>query len=157
MSQRYGEAVTYRERLHIPWWWALICVLFIASIAVAVMAYLPLPTGLALTGLATLGVILAMVAYSRTLLAVDDGSFRAGRNRIEARYIAGAEAFEGEAARDAVGIDADHRAFLFTRPYLSSVVRVDVDDPADPHPYWLVSTRRPTELASAITEMARAS
>ena len=146
MTQRYGDAVTYHERLHIPWWWALLGVFFIASIAVAVMAYLPLGTGLALTGLATLAVVLAMVSVS-------DGQLAAGRNRLESRYIGGAEAFEGEAARNAVGVDADHRAFLFTRPYLTSVVRVDVDDPADPHPYWLVSTRRPDELADSINAL----
>ena len=55
-------------------------------------------------------------------------------------------------AREALGPGADPRAFLFTRPFLSSVVRVDLRDPADPHPYWLVSTRRPRQLAAALEE-----
>jgi hypothetical protein len=30
-------------------------------------------------------------------------------------------------------------------------VRVEVVDPQDPTPYWLVSTRRPDDLARALT------
>lgn len=157
MPTRYGDSVTYRERLHIPWWWALIGALFIASIAVAVVAYLPLPLGLTLSGLAAVAVVLGLIAYSRTLLTVDDTAFRAGRNVLEGRYIGGATPFDGHAARQAVGVDADHRAFLFTRPFVPAIVRVDVDDAADPHPYWLVSTRHPQELARAIEALRVAS
>jgi len=35
-------------------------------------------------------------------------------------------------------------------------VRVDLNDPADPTPYWVVSSRRPTELAGAIKAAIRA-
>ena len=145
--------MTYRERLHIPWWWGVIGALFIASIVIAVVAYLPWELGLSMSALAAVAVVLGLVAYSRTLLSVDDGAFHAGRNTIEARYIGSATPFEGDDARAAIGVDADHRAFLFTRPFLKSVVRVDVDDAADPHPHWLVSTRRPQELAQAIESL----
>ncbi|HEY5784856.1 MAG TPA: DUF3093 family protein [Microlunatus sp.] len=37
------------------------------------------------------------------------------------------------------------------RPYAKEAVELTLDDPADPVPYWLVSTRRPTRLAEAIT------
>jgi len=70
--------------------------------------------------------------------------------RLESRYIAAAEPYEGEAAREALGPAADPRAFLFTRPFITDVVRIDLDDLADPHPYWLVSTRRPKDLAAAL-------
>ena len=48
------------------------------------------------------------------------------------------------------GRDADARAYLLIRPYLQAPVRVDVRDPADPTPYWLVSTRHPEQLAAAV-------
>ena len=50
------------------------------------------------------------------------------------------------------GRDADARAYLLLRPYLRRAVRIAIDDPADPTPYWLVSTRRPTRLAAALTD-----
>ena len=46
------------------------------------------------------------------------------------------------------GRDADARAYLLLRPYLKRAVRVEITDPADPTPYWLVSTRHPDELAA---------
>ena len=48
------------------------------------------------------------------------------------------------------GPEADARAFLLLRPYLKRAVRVEITDPADPAPYWLVSSRRPDELAGAL-------
>jgi len=42
-------------------------------------------------------------------------------------------------------------AFLVIRPYLKSAVQVAVEDPADPTPYWLLSTRRPDRLVAALT------
>jgi hypothetical protein len=34
------------------------------------------------------------------------------------------------------------------------VVRVNLDDPNDPTPYWLVSTRQPNRLAEALRATA---
>ena len=50
------------------------------------------------------------------------------------------------------GVDADARAYLLLRPYLKRAVRVEITDPADPTPYWLVSTRHPDRLAAAVTD-----
>ena len=49
------------------------------------------------------------------------------------------------------GVDADARAYLLLRPYLKRAVRVEIADPADPAPYWLVSTAH----ADALVGMAR--
>jgi hypothetical protein len=37
------------------------------------------------------------------------------------------------------------------RPYAKEAVELTLDDPVDPVPYWVVSTRRPSRLAEAIT------
>jgi hypothetical protein len=46
----------------------------------------------------------------------------------------------------------DGRAYLCLRGWISPVVRVELDDPDDPTPYWLVSTRRPAQLVAALAE-----
>ncbi|HRA03978.1 MAG TPA: DUF3093 domain-containing protein [Arachnia sp.] len=142
--------MTYRERLYIPWWWVVIALLFWLSLAVAVLAYIPAGPAIAFSVLAAVGMGLALVAYSLTLVGVDGDTLTAGRCRVAGEYISGVSPLSGEAARIATGPGADHRAFLFTRPFVPGLVRVDLADPADPHPYWLVSTRRPEELAAAI-------
>ena len=39
---------------------------------------------------------------------------------------------------------------MVQRPWVSGAVQVIIDDPADPTPYWVVSSRDPVRLASAI-------
>jgi hypothetical protein len=39
------------------------------------------------------------------------------------------------------------------RAYLKRSVRVEVTDPADPTPYWLVSSRHPEQLAKALDSL----
>lgn len=145
--------MTYSERLHIPWWWTLVGLLFVGSLAVAVLAYVDLVVGIVFSAVILLAAVLGMVLYGGTRLEVDERGFAAGRYRLAAPYIAGATALEGEDARASLGVQADHRAFLFTRPYLTGLVRIDLDDDADPHPYWLVSTRNPQALAAAIEKV----
>ena len=67
----------------------------------------------------------------------------AGPAHISARPGRPAEPLDAEETRRVHGVDADARAFLLTRPYLKRSVQVPVHDPADPTPYWLVSTRHP--------------
>jgi hypothetical protein len=43
---------------------------------------------------------------------------------------------------------------LVLPPFVPTAVRVELHDPADPTPYWLVGTRHPHHLAAAI-EAAR--
>ncbi len=46
----------------------------------------------------------------------------------------------------------DARAWLLLRGWIPGVVRVRLDDPDDPTPYWLVSSRHPRRLAAALTK-----
>jgi hypothetical protein len=48
------------------------------------------------------------------------------------------------------GARADPAALLLIRPYLAEAVYVAVTDPLAGVPYWLITTRRPAELAAAI-------
>ena len=59
-------------------------------------------------------------------------------------------ALDADGVRRQAGVEADARAYLLLRPYLKRGVRVDIADPADPTPYWLVSSRRPDALVSAL-------
>jgi len=56
--------------------------------------------------------------------------------------------------RDLLGRDARADAVLSIRPWVVTGVQVEVADPADRTPYWVVATRRPTELATALRTLA---
>jgi len=93
---------------------------------------------------------LFLLAYGAPRVDVEDGWLRAGRARIPGEYLGGAEALDPAETRRVAGPGADARAYLLLRPYLKRAVRVTVADERDPAPYWLVSSRDPEHLATAI-------
>ena len=64
---------------------------------------------------------------------------------------------DAEDMRRQAGVDADARAHLVLRPYVKRGVRIEIVDPADPTPYWLVSMRRPERLVEALVAATRSS
>ena len=101
-------------------------------------------------------VVVLTVAVTGLVLAsvpvrVADGELTAGPARIPVRLLGEAEPLRGEQARHARGPGMDARAYLLVRGWVHPMVRVEVQDPEDHTPYWLVATRRPEDLASAIT------
>ncbi len=102
------------------------------------------------TGLVLVGMAAALRAYGNARIVVADGWFQAGRARIEMSYVGAAEALDPESTRRVSGPEADARAYLLLRPYLRQSVKVEITDPADPVPYWLISSRHPRALANAL-------
>lgn len=147
-------SVSYSERLTVPVWWWLAVVGLAASLAVAVFAYLDWPLATAITLSLLVGLLVLLVGYGRTRLEVAGRTVAAGRARIGIEHVGEVTALDEPATSRALGAEADHRAFLLTRPYIPTTVRIQVRDAADPHPYWLISSRRPQAFAAAI-EQAR--
>jgi len=147
--------VLYRERLWVPLSWWLIGALLALSVLVAVGAYLG-PTWGLVTGLLSVGGIGAIFAAASVLIRLDSRELVVGRARIELSYLSAAVPLDRVAAERRTGIDADARAFLVVRPYVPGAVEITLDDPDDPVPYWLVSSRDPARFASALSAAIRA-
>ena len=146
--------MAYHERLIISPGWAAIIAALIGSVAVVYLVWTPWPVALGVTaGLAAVAV--AAVAAGTATVRVEADGLRVGPNLLEWTYVGDARHLDVEESRRRLGPRADARAFLCTRAWLPRVVEVTVDDPADPHPYWLVSSRHPEELADAIRRAAR--
>jgi hypothetical protein len=149
-SPRSPAAAAYSERLGLPWWcWlagAALAGLAAAEVwmgAGGVRAWLPfvllLPATLA--GLWWLG---------RVRVAVDEAELRVDDARLPVRYVADAVPLDAEGRREVLGVGADPLAFVVQRPWIGGAVQVVLDDPDDPTPFWVVSSRRPAELAAAL-------
>lgn len=145
------------ERLSVPLRWWVQGTMLVASLWLAVVVALPGIVALAITAVAMALLAVSLLSYGAARINVGDGVLRAGPAHIEALHLGPAIALDAEATRRAAGVDADARAFLILRPYLKRAVKVEITDPADPAPYWLLSTRHPEELAHAITALAESS
>jgi hypothetical protein len=150
VSTSATAASRYRERLHVPArWWALLT-LFLVSLWLAVAVSTPVPVMWVVTVLFTaLGVGL-LLGYGHARLDVGEEALGAGRARLEWRCCGPARPLDAAQTRRLHGVDADPRAYLLVRPYIPTAVRVNVHDPADPTPYWLLSSRHPERLAESI-------
>lgn len=76
-------------------------------------------------------------------LLVDDA-------RLPVRFVADAVALDAAGRRELLGVGTHPYAFVVQRPWISGAVQVVLNDPADPTPYWVVSSRHPVRLADAI-------
>ncbi|GAB7189988.1 DUF3093 domain-containing protein [Kineococcus sp. NUM-3379] len=120
----------------------------------ATAGFVPLPafgvTGSLVAALAAVALVVGALVASATAVRVADGVLVAGRSRIPLDCLGAAVPLDAAAMRRELGPALDARAHLVTRAWVRTGVRVPVEDPEDPTPYWLVSTRRPDRLAAAL-------
>jgi hypothetical protein len=151
------SAATYRERLFAPLMWWLIACAMVASLGIAYAVATPGWVALTVTALGISVAALVLGAYGSALVAVGADGVRAGRAVLPMDACGAVTALSESAFRHLRGPGADARAYLLLRPYVKTAVRIDVADIADPTPYWLVCTRHPERLESAIAEWRWAS
>lgn len=146
----------YAERLGVPLrWWAQ-GVMLVAAVWLATVVAVPAVAAWIVTAVALAVTAFLLVLIGSPRVVVADGTFRAGRAHIGAEHLGPAVALDAEQTHRTAGVDADARAYLLLRPYLKRSVKVEITDPADPAPYWLVCTRHPEELARALTALTAA-
>lgn len=141
-------AASHRERLWPgPLGWS-----FVLGFAVfAFITLLPVD-GTAAVVAGAVGLVTGAVVAVRTsaVVAVHDGELHAGRARIPVSALGAARTLDREGVRRALGPGSDARTFACLRAWVPGAVEVDVVDPADPTPRWLVSSRRPSALLAAL-------
>ncbi|TDW22946.1 DUF3093 domain-containing protein [Kribbella kalugense] len=141
----------YRESLRVPVAWWLIGAAAVITLFVIVAVPVNVFVGALVGGLAAVLLVLLFVRYGGARVEVDDRRLRAGRAEINRTYLGTVEALTGEDARRAFGRDCDPKAYLVLRSYVPGAVRVQITDPGDPAPYWLIATRHPDRLAAALS------
>jgi hypothetical protein len=143
----------YRERLAPP------VTVFVASallLPATLLVFLPInvTVGVVMAVVFYVGAVVALVLGS-PVLSIDDEGLTAGRARLHAHEIGEVTAYRGAAATAERGPLLDARAWTLFRGWVKPVVKIELTDPTDPAPYWLVSTRRPDEVVDLLTSIRR--
>lgn len=142
------QTVVYAERLWpSPATWLLAPGLGL-GVGIALVP-LGLPVAVAL-GLVVCAAVAAALVAGSARVEVAGGNLRAGRAVVPLDRTRAASSYRGREAREQRGPLLDARAYLCIRSWVDPVVRIELDDPEDPTPYWLVSTRRPDRLVAAV-------
>ncbi len=144
----------YTERLTCPWW------LWLPVAALA--GVLALEVGLGAPGMRTwlpLAAVLTLVGIGvwwlgRIRISVTESAFLVDDANLPRSVIADVIPLDGAQKRLILGAAADPLAFVIQRPWIPGAVQVVLDDPDDPTPYWVISSRRPEELAVALAPLS---
>jgi Protein of unknown function (DUF3093) len=142
--------VEYAERLFVPLRWWVQATMLVATFWLALVVAVPLLAANLIVGAICALMAAGFLTYGSSPVRVVDGELHAGRAHVPLAYVGEVTPLDKEQTRLLAGRDANARAYLAMRPYVKRAVRVEITDPADPTPYWLVSTRRPKQLAAAL-------
>jgi hypothetical protein len=141
---------TYSESLRTPWWWYLVAV-GVASILAAEFHI----AGLSLTDWIPFGTLVPLSIIivwwiGHTRLEIVDGELRIRGAHLPLQYVSGAVALDAATLRRVVGREGDPASFVSIRPWIGPGVQLWLDDPDDPAPYWVVSTRQPHRVVEVL-------
>ena len=150
-----GTRVLYSETQRVPLSWWLASAGVVAIIAWQAQMgrdwWWSIVAGVIAAALATWG----LIALSRTKVEVVEDSrggriIRAGDAQLPASVVDRTLVIPPTAKQAALGRQLDPAAFVIHKGWIPTMAMLVLDDPLDPTPYWLVSSKNPQELLEAL-------
>jgi hypothetical protein len=139
----------FREVIRAPFWVLAFIYFLFMSLVVAVWAAVGNQPALITWIVST--VLIVMIALKSTLvIEVDESELKAGPAHIELKYLGQATVLESKDMGRLRTRDADPASFLIFRFWRSTGVKVEINDPRDQTPYWLITSKRNKELAEIL-------
>lgn len=137
-----------------PWWWWPIGLGLSAVLATEVnMGVRNLPDWLpyAVLAVVAVGVLLWLGRVEVRVTGAGDGvELWAGPAHLPASVMVRSAVVPRSAKSAALGRQLDPAAFVLHRNWVGPMVLAVLDDPDDPTPYWLVSSRHPDRVLAAL-------
>lgn len=104
---------------------------------------------------ALLGIFLTLTAaglmvFTSRVTKVTGGTLYVAKAQMPIEFVGAIEIVDPENAFSERGPKLDARAFLSIKSSLKGLVKIEITDPNDKTPYWLVSSRKPVDLKSAL-------
>ena len=146
----------FDERLRTPWWW-YVAALFVAAILAgefgvadkALTVWIPF-------GVLLPGSVVVVWSMGRARVSVVGDELWVDDAHLPVEVITGAAALDAATLRRLVGRHGDPAAYVAIRAWVGPGIQIILDDPEDPTPYWVISTRRPEELIEVLRSPAPA-
>jgi len=153
------QVVRYSERLWVPWWWWLPGLALAGLIALEVnQGVRALPNWVPFAVLLPVAAAVLMWLSKTEVRVISGGTDRAagetelwvGAAHLPVSVISRSAAVPGSGKSAALGRQLDPAAYVMHRAWVGPMLLVVLDDPDDPTPYWLVSSRHPDRVLSAL-------
>ena len=141
----------FREVIRAPFWLLAFIYFLFLSLVIAVWAAIGNQPAL-ITWIVSTALIILIAIKSPLVIEVDAEQLRAGPAHIEVKYLGAATALDGKEMGRLRTRDADPASFLIFRFWRSTGVKVEINDPRDKTPYWLITCKRNAELAALLND-----
>jgi len=132
--------------------WVLAFIYFMfLSLVIAIWAAFDTTSTIVAFAIATLAIpFIAKSLTSRIL--VDQNELRIDKAHIDLKYLGKVSVLDSDAMRLMRTRDADPAAFLAIKFWASKGIKIEVIDPRDTTPYWLITSKRGEKLAALLTK-----
>ena len=139
----------FREVIRAPFW--LIAFIYFLFLSLVVAVWAAIGNQPAFLTWVVLTVLIVLIALKTTLvIEVDENEMRAGPAHIELKYLGKATVLDSKEMGRLRTRDADPASFLIFRFWRSTGVKVEINDPRDKTPYWLITSKHNKELAEIL-------
>lgn len=143
------QGVRFKEVIRAPLW--LVAFVYFLFLSMVLSIWAALGNTPALITFGVLSIWLLYLYFKTALrIGVDQTCLRVGNASIEHIYIGEVEVLTPAQVKLVRTRDADPLAFLAIRFWSSKAVKVQVLDARDKTPYWLITTKKGTELRKAL-------
>ena len=145
-----SEKAIFKEVIRPPFWLIAFIYFMLYSLVLAIWAAFDDAAAINAFAIAT---VIGFVAiwFATSTIEVSGGELRIKRAHIPTKYLASAVVIDKREFSLQRTRLADPAAYFATTFWISEGVKVEVIDKRDPTPYWLISTRRASELQRALT------
>ena len=139
----------FREVIRPPFW--LLAFIYFMFLSLVIAFWAALGNQSALISFISLTLLLIVIAVkSKSEVLVAGGELIVGGAHIDLKYLGEVKSLNRDEMRLLRTRDADPAAFLAIKFWISTGVKITLNDQRDPTPYWLVSCRKMEELKSTL-------
>jgi hypothetical protein len=143
--------VIFTEVLRPPIWVLAFIYFMFLSLVIAIWAALDTTATMVALAIATLAI--PFIARSLTSrIRVDHNELRIDKAHIALKYLGKVTVLDSDAMRLLRTRDADPAAFLAIKFWAATGIKIEVTDPRDATPYWLITSKRGEKLAALLTK-----
>jgi hypothetical protein len=143
--------VIFTEVLRPPIWVLAFIYFMFLSLVIAIWAALDTTATMVAFAIATLAI--PFIARSLTSrIRVDQNELRIDKAHIALKYLGKVTVLDSDAMRLLRTRDADPAAFLAIKFWAATGIKIEVTDPRDATPYWLITSKRGEKLAALLTK-----
>ncbi len=139
----------FKEVLRPPIWVLAFIYFLLLSLVIALWAAFDNTVAFTSFVAATIAIIYIAQAM-RSTITFDGKELRIDRAHIESKYLGKVTILDSEAMRLLRTRNADPAAYLAIKFWTPIGIKIEVTDPRDPTPYWLITSKRGEEIAALL-------